>query len=160
MPNSSHPDNRFLQAETGPWGHLSPSPRSPTRTPAISPGAVSASSHLSPGASPGGPSPTSPAGPTGSRGPGPRQYRGRTSSMPAVPRHKVRIIIRISINWPENIIRYDTLHEQLIFSHFEYWQPFNVCEICGEVSMDVFGLEFCNCNCNFGLQWGKWKLVF
>lgn len=103
MLNSSHSDNRFLQAETGPWGHLSPSPRSPTRTPAISPGAVSASSHLSPGASPGGPSPTSPAGPTGSRGPGPRQYRGRTSSMPAVPRHKVRI----SINTPENIIRYN-----------------------------------------------------
>ncbi|XP_006609997.1 GTP-binding protein RAD-like isoform X2 [Apis dorsata] len=84
--------HRFLQAETGPWGHLSPSPRSPTRTPAISPGAVSASSHLSPGASPGGPSPTSPAGPTGSRGPGPRQYRGRTSSMPAVPRHKPMLV--------------------------------------------------------------------
>lgn len=83
---------QFLQAETGPWGHLSPSPRSPTRTPAISPGAVSASSHLSPGASPGGPSPTSPAGPTGSRGPGPRQYRGRTSSMPAVPRHKPMLV--------------------------------------------------------------------
>ncbi|XP_033325644.1 uncharacterized protein LOC117220078 isoform X2 [Megalopta genalis] len=89
--------HRFLQAEAGPWGHLSPSPRSPTRTPAISPGAVSSSSHLSPGASPGGPSPggpspTSPAGPagltSGSRGPGPRQYRGRTSSMPAVPRHR------------------------------------------------------------------------
>ncbi|XP_076395123.1 uncharacterized protein LOC100879510 isoform X3 [Megachile rotundata] len=84
--------HRFLQAEAGPWGHLSPSPRSPTRTPAISPGAVSSSSHLSPGASPAGPSPTSPAGPagssSGSRGPGPRQYRGRTSSMPAVPRHK------------------------------------------------------------------------
>ncbi|XP_076685790.1 uncharacterized protein LOC143377876 [Andrena cerasifolii] len=84
--------HRFLQAEAGPWGHLSPSPRSPTRTPAISPGAASSSSHLSPGASPGGPSPTSPAGPagstSGSRGPGPRQYRGRTSSMPAVPRHK------------------------------------------------------------------------
>ncbi|XP_076395117.1 uncharacterized protein LOC100879510 isoform X2 [Megachile rotundata] len=83
---------QFLQAEAGPWGHLSPSPRSPTRTPAISPGAVSSSSHLSPGASPAGPSPTSPAGPagssSGSRGPGPRQYRGRTSSMPAVPRHK------------------------------------------------------------------------
>ncbi|XP_034183612.1 uncharacterized protein LOC117605914 isoform X1 [Osmia lignaria lignaria] len=83
---------QFLQAEAGPWGHLSPSPRSPTRTPAISPGAVSTSSHLSPGTSPGGPSPTSPAGPagssSGSRGPGPRQYRGRTSSMPAVPRHK------------------------------------------------------------------------
>lgn len=84
--------HRFLQAEAGPWGHLSPSPRSPTRTPAISPGAMSSSSHLSPGASPGGPSPTSPAGPagltSGSRGPGPRQYRGRTSSMPAVPRHR------------------------------------------------------------------------
>ncbi|XP_076752791.1 uncharacterized protein LOC143424541 isoform X2 [Xylocopa sonorina] len=84
--------HRFLQAEAGPWGHLSPSPRSPTRTPAISPGAVSCTSHLSPGASPGGPSPTSPAGPagsaSGSRGPAPRQYRGRTSSMPAVPRHR------------------------------------------------------------------------
>ncbi|XP_031830516.1 uncharacterized protein LOC116426128 isoform X2 [Nomia melanderi] len=84
--------HRFLQAEAGPWGHLSPSPRSPTRTPAISPGAVSSSSHLSPGTSPGGPSPTSPAGPagltSGSRGSGPRQYRGRTSSMPAVPRHR------------------------------------------------------------------------
>ncbi|XP_017891639.1 GTP-binding protein RAD-like isoform X2 [Ceratina calcarata] len=83
---------QFLQAEAGPWGHLSPSPRSPTRTPAISPGAMSASSHLSPGASPAGPSPTSPADPagsaSGSRGPGPRQYRGRTSSMPAVPRHR------------------------------------------------------------------------
>ncbi|KAG7200264.1 hypothetical protein KM043_017733 [Ampulex compressa] len=88
--------HRFLQAEAGPWGHLSPSPRSPTRTPAISPGAVSSSSHLSPGASPGGPSPTSPAGPggpaSGSRGPGPRQYRGRTSSMPAVPRHRVSLV--------------------------------------------------------------------
>ncbi|KAK1132238.1 hypothetical protein K0M31_016360 [Melipona bicolor] len=86
--------HRFLQAEAGPWGHLSPSPRSPTRTPAISPGAVSTSSHLSPRASPGGPSPTTPPGParsaSGSRGPAPqRQYRGRTSSMPAVPRHKV-----------------------------------------------------------------------
>ncbi|XP_076247057.1 uncharacterized protein LOC143187018 isoform X2 [Calliopsis andreniformis] len=84
--------HRFLQAEAGPWGHLSPSLRSPTRTPAISPGAASTSSHLSPGASPGGPSPTSPAGPagstSGSRGPAPRQYRGRTSSMPAVPRHR------------------------------------------------------------------------
>ncbi|KOX80850.1 hypothetical protein WN51_05270 [Melipona quadrifasciata] len=85
--------HRFLQAEAGPWGHLSPSPRSPTRTPAISPGAVSTSSHLSPRASPGGPSPTTPPGParsaSGSRGPAPqRQYRGRTSSMPAVPRHR------------------------------------------------------------------------
>ncbi|XP_033220974.1 GTP-binding protein RAD-like [Belonocnema kinseyi] len=82
--------HRFLQAETGPWGHLSPSPRSPTRTPAISPGAVSNTSHLSLGTSPGGPSPTSPAGSaSGSRGPPTRQYRGRTSSMPpAVPRHK------------------------------------------------------------------------
>lgn len=83
--------SRFLQAEAGPWGHLSPSPRSPTRTPAISPGAGSCTSHLSPGTSPGGPSPTSPAGSaSGSRAPPPRQYRGRTSSMPAVPRHKVR----------------------------------------------------------------------
>jgi len=82
---------RFLQAEAGPWGHLSPSPRSPTRTPTISPGTVSSSSHLSPGASPGGPSPTSPCGSaSGVRGPGPKQYRGRTSSMPAVPRHRVR----------------------------------------------------------------------
>ena len=92
--NSLRPRNRFLQAEAGPWGHLSPSPRSPTRTPAISPGAVSSSSHLSPRASPGGPSPTTPPGParsaSGSRGPAPpRQYRGRTSSMPAVPRHRV-----------------------------------------------------------------------
>ncbi|KAH0948025.1 hypothetical protein HN011_012131 [Eciton burchellii] len=81
--------HRFLQAEAGPWGHLSPSPRSPTRTPTISPGTVSSSSHLSPGASPGGPSPTSPCGSaSGVRGPGPKQYRGRTSSMPAVPRHR------------------------------------------------------------------------
>lgn len=91
--NSPRPNNRFLQAETGPWGHLSPSPRSPTRTPAISPGTASSSSHLSPGTSPGGPSPTSPAGTagsaSGSRAPGPKQYRGRTSSMPAVPRHRV-----------------------------------------------------------------------
>ncbi|XP_077267739.1 uncharacterized protein LOC143900363 isoform X1 [Temnothorax americanus] len=85
--------HRFLQAEAGPWGHLSPSPRSPTRTPALSPGAVSSSSHLSASASPSGPSPTSPSGSasltSGIRGgPGPRQYRGRTSSMPAVPRHR------------------------------------------------------------------------
>ncbi|XP_043666807.1 uncharacterized protein LOC122628502 [Vespula pensylvanica] len=85
--------HRFLQAEAGPWGHLSPSPRSPNLTPpAVSPGAASTSSHLSPGTSPGGPSPTSPAGSvgqgTGSRAPVPRQYRGRTSSMPAVPRHR------------------------------------------------------------------------
>ncbi|XP_053980059.1 GTP-binding protein RAD-like [Hylaeus volcanicus] len=88
--------HRFLQAEAGPWGHLSPSPRSPTRTPAISPGAASTSSHLSPGTSSGGPSPTSPAGPagstSGSRAPGPRQYRGRTSSMPAVPRHRPMLV--------------------------------------------------------------------
>ncbi|XP_054013721.1 GTP-binding protein RAD-like isoform X1 [Hylaeus anthracinus] len=87
---------QFLQAEAGPWGHLSPSPRSPTRTPAISPGAASTSSHLSPGTSSGGPSPTSPAGPagstSGSRAPGPRQYRGRTSSMPAVPRHRPMLV--------------------------------------------------------------------
>ncbi|XP_029158847.1 uncharacterized protein LOC114931082 isoform X2 [Nylanderia fulva] len=76
--------HRFLQAETVPWGHLSPSSRSPTRTPTISPGAVSSTSHLSANASP---SPTSPSGPTsGTRGP--RQYRNRTSSMPAVPRHR------------------------------------------------------------------------
>ncbi|XP_071555982.1 uncharacterized protein [Temnothorax nylanderi] len=85
--------HRFLQAEAGPWGHLSPSPRSPTRTPALSPGAVSSSSHLSASASPSGPSPTSPSGSasltSGIRGgPGPRQYRSRTSSMPAVPRHR------------------------------------------------------------------------
>lgn len=85
--------HRFLQAEAGPWGHLSPSSRSPTRTPAISPGAASCTSHLSPGASPGGPSPTSPSGSaSGSRGPIPRQYRGRTSSMPAVPRHKPMLV--------------------------------------------------------------------
>ncbi|XP_015519915.1 GTP-binding protein REM 2 isoform X1 [Neodiprion pinetum] len=81
--------HRFLQAEAGPWGHLSPSPRSPTRTAAISPGGLSSTSHLSPGASPGGPSPTSPAGPASAgRGPSHRQYRCRTSSMPAVPRHR------------------------------------------------------------------------
>ncbi|XP_012258755.1 uncharacterized protein LOC105687572 [Athalia rosae] len=83
--------HRFLQAETGPWGHLAPSPRSPTRTAAISPGGISSSSHLivSPGTSPGGPSPTSPAAPAcTSRGPPQRQYRCRTSSMPAVPRHR------------------------------------------------------------------------
>lgn len=87
--------HRFLQTEAGPWGHLSPSPRSPTRTPALSPGAASSSSaHLSASASPsGGPSPTSPCGPAGLAsgfrgGPGPRQYRSRTSSMPAVPRHR------------------------------------------------------------------------
>ncbi|OAD62318.1 hypothetical protein WN48_06835 [Eufriesea mexicana] len=94
--------HRFLQAEAGPWGHLSPSPRSPTRTPAISPGAVSSSSHLSPGASPGGPSPTSPAGPigsaSGSRVPVPRQYRGRTSSMPAVPRHKLCSLCKMNFD--------------------------------------------------------------
>ncbi|XP_012273213.1 ras-related protein Rab-44 [Orussus abietinus] len=78
--------HRFLQAETGPWGHLSPSPRSPTRSSAISPGGVSSTSHLSPGTSPGGPSPTSPAGPASRNSA--RQYRNRTSSMPAVPRHK------------------------------------------------------------------------
>ncbi|XP_012232351.1 uncharacterized protein [Linepithema humile] len=77
--------HRFLQAEAGPWGHLSPSPRSPTRTPVISPGAASSSSHLSAGANSSGPSPTSPCG---VRGPGPKQYRNRTSSMPVVPRHK------------------------------------------------------------------------
>lgn len=68
--------------------------------PAVSPGAASASSHLSqPGTSPGGgPSPTSPAGSigqgTGSRATVPRQYRGRTSSMPAVPRHRVSVLYR------------------------------------------------------------------
>ncbi|KAL6255376.1 hypothetical protein P5V15_013714 [Pogonomyrmex californicus] len=84
--------HRFLQAEAGPWGHLSPSPRSPTRTPALSPGAASSSSHLSASASPCGHSPTSPSGPagvvSGIRGGGPKQYRNRTSSMPAVPRHR------------------------------------------------------------------------
>ncbi|OXU24451.1 hypothetical protein TSAR_009128 [Trichomalopsis sarcophagae] len=85
--------HRFLQAEAGPWGHLSPSPRSPTRTPALSPGAVSQTSqHLSPGASPGGPSPTSPGGPAAAGGssrlPPQSRHRGRTSSMPAVPRHR------------------------------------------------------------------------
>ncbi|XP_015185664.1 PREDICTED: GTP-binding protein RAD-like [Polistes dominula] len=87
--------HRFLQAEAGPWGHLSPSLRSQSLTPAVSPGAASTSSHLivSPGTSPGGPSPTSPAGSVGqgtgsSRVSMPRQYRGRTSSMPAVPRHR------------------------------------------------------------------------
>lgn len=90
--------NRFLQAEAGrPWGHLSPSPRSPTRTPSLSPGAASTTSqHLSPGASPGGPSPTSPGGPatTGgnSRLPPQPKHRGRTSSMPAVPRHRVSLL--------------------------------------------------------------------
>ena len=90
-----------MQAEAGPWGHLSPSPRSPTRTPAISPGAASTTSHLSPGTtSPTGPSPTSPAGSaSGSRGPLPRQYRGRTSSMPAVPRHKVSQCFTIVNNY-------------------------------------------------------------
>ncbi|KAI4480470.1 hypothetical protein M0802_014184 [Mischocyttarus mexicanus] len=89
--------HRFLQAEAGPWGHLSPSLRSPSLTPAVSPGAASTSSHLivSPGTSPGGPSPTSPAGSvgqgTGSRVPLSRQYRGRTSSMPAVPRHRKQL---------------------------------------------------------------------
>ncbi|KAL6428927.1 hypothetical protein ACFW04_008027 [Cataglyphis niger] len=79
--------HRFLQAEAGPWGHLSPSARSPTRTPALSPGAVSSSSHLSANASPSGPSPTSPSGSAaGIRGSS--QYRNRTSSMPAVPRHR------------------------------------------------------------------------
>ncbi|XP_011499326.1 PREDICTED: uncharacterized protein LOC105363357 [Ceratosolen solmsi marchali] len=87
--------HRFLQAEAGPWGHLSPSPRSPTRTPAFSPGATSTTSqHLSPGTSSGGPSPTSPAAPSAasastSRLPLQPRQRGRTSSMPAVPRHKI-----------------------------------------------------------------------
>ncbi|XP_024941946.1 uncharacterized protein LOC107268925 isoform X2 [Cephus cinctus] len=82
--------HRFLQTETGPWGHLSPAPRSPSRTSAVSPGATSSTCHLSPGTSPGGPSPTSPVGSaSGSRGlPSQRQYRSRTSSMPAVPRHR------------------------------------------------------------------------
>ncbi|XP_025990168.1 uncharacterized protein LOC105202297 isoform X1 [Solenopsis invicta] len=85
--------HRFLQAEAGPWGHLSPSPRSPTRTPALSPGAASSSSRLSANASPSGPSPTSPSGSAGLTsgmrgGSAPRQYRSRTSSMPAVPRHR------------------------------------------------------------------------
>ncbi|XP_058792877.1 uncharacterized protein LOC131665185 isoform X2 [Phymastichus coffea] len=83
--------HRFLQAEASPWGHLSPSPRSPTRTPALSPGGA----QLSAGTSPVGPSPaTSPAAPanpaaTGaSRLPPQPKHRGRTSSMPAVPRHR------------------------------------------------------------------------
>ncbi|XP_011311442.1 uncharacterized protein [Fopius arisanus] len=74
--------HRFLQAEAGPWGHLSPSPRSPTRNSILSPGAVSMTPHLSP-------SPTSPSAPgTASRTRQDRQQRGRTSSMPAVPRHR------------------------------------------------------------------------
>ncbi|XP_015110538.1 uncharacterized protein LOC107036841 isoform X2 [Diachasma alloeum] len=74
--------HRFLQAEAGPWGHLSPSPRSPTRNSILSPGAVSMTPHLSP-------SPTSPSAPgTASRARVDRQQRGRTSSMPAVPRHR------------------------------------------------------------------------
>ncbi|KOC60324.1 GTP-binding protein REM 1 [Habropoda laboriosa] len=88
--------HRFLQAEAGPWGHLTPSLKSPTKTPAISPLTVSSSSHLNPRTSPGGPSPTSPAGSVSgstftARMPGPRQYRGRTSSMPAVPRHRTML---------------------------------------------------------------------
>ncbi|CAD6228236.1 GSCOCG00006421001-RA-CDS [Cotesia congregata] len=76
--------HRFLQTEAGPWGHLSPSPRSPTRpTSALSPGATSSTSqHLSS-------SPTSPAGPgtiSRTQRPDRQQHRGRTSSMPAVPR--------------------------------------------------------------------------
>ncbi|KAK2576765.1 hypothetical protein KPH14_005410 [Odynerus spinipes] len=97
--------HRFLQAEAGPWGHLSPSPRSPSLTPAVSPGAASTSSHLSPGTSPGGPSPTSPAGSVGqgpgSRVPAPRQYRGRTSSMPAVPRHRVSRNTHVRNQFPD-----------------------------------------------------------
>ncbi|XP_018051510.1 PREDICTED: GTP-binding protein RAD [Atta colombica] len=89
--------HRFLQTEAGPWGHLSPSPRSPTRTPSLSPGAASSSSHLSANASPNGPSPTSPSGSTGLAsgirgGAGPKQYRSRTSSMPAVPRHRPMLV--------------------------------------------------------------------
>lgn len=102
---NTHLSYRFLQAEAGPWGHLSPSPRSPTRTPALSPGAVSQTSqHLSPGASPGGPSPTSPGGTTAaaaaggsSRLPPQSRHRGRTSSMPAVPRHRVSLILRVRL---------------------------------------------------------------
>ncbi|KAK0158810.1 hypothetical protein PV328_009761 [Microctonus aethiopoides] len=75
----------FLQTEAGPWGHLSPSLRSPTRpNSALSPGAFpSGSQHFNP-------SPTSPAAPGISlRQQRPdRQHRGRTSSMPAVPRHR------------------------------------------------------------------------
>ncbi|XP_057329998.1 GTP-binding protein RAD-like isoform X1 [Microplitis mediator] len=78
--------HRFLQTEAGPWGHLSPSPRSPTRpTSALSPGGTSSTSqHLSP-------SPTSPAGPgtiSRTQRTDRQQHRGRTSSMPAVPRHR------------------------------------------------------------------------
>lgn len=104
---------RFLQAEAGPWGHLSPSPRSPTRTPSLSPGAASSSSHLSANASPSGPSPTSPSSSTGLAsgirgGAGPKQYRSRTSSMPAVPRHRVRIYgIK---NRPPEIFSKENLH--------------------------------------------------
>ncbi|XP_014216499.1 uncharacterized protein LOC106645217 [Copidosoma floridanum] len=75
--------HRFLQAEAGPWGHLSPSARSPTRTPTLSP-AMPTTPHLSPG---GTPSPTSPAAPASRLPPQPK-HRGRTSSMPAVPRHR------------------------------------------------------------------------
>ncbi|CAB0044217.1 unnamed protein product [Trichogramma brassicae] len=83
--------HRFLQAEGGrPWGHLSPQPRSPSRTPSsVSP----ASQHLSPAGpcSPACPSPTSPSATTaaGASSRLPPRQRGRTSSMPAVPRHRV-----------------------------------------------------------------------
>ncbi|XP_023313895.1 ubiquitin carboxyl-terminal hydrolase 36-like isoform X2 [Trichogramma pretiosum] len=86
--------HRFLQAEGGrPWGHLSPQPRSPSRTPSsVSP----ASQHLSPAGpcSPACPSPTSPGGATTNNAAAastsrlPPRQRGRTSSMPAVPRHR------------------------------------------------------------------------
>ncbi|XP_043288129.1 uncharacterized protein [Venturia canescens] len=81
--------HRFLQTEAGPWGHLSPSPRNETRNSVLSPGGASSTSHLSPGASPCGPSPTSSApSASASRNQHSKQYRGRTSSMPAVPRHR------------------------------------------------------------------------
>lgn len=97
--------HRFLQAEQNrPWGRLnssSPPSRShlsPNHNSAISPAPTSpvfgSRLHLSPGTSPSAREPTSPS-PRRGYTPNFNEYqrsRTRTSSMPAVPRHRVSII--------------------------------------------------------------------
>lgn len=99
---------RFLQAETGPWGHLSPSPRSPTRSSGtiVNSSITTMNNRISPAVTPSsaGPLRISPAASTTgfassttSRDQLMMQRRNRTSSMPAVPRHRVSLKVNCTV---------------------------------------------------------------